>query len=179
MAGIVRLDKIHSVKAGHLFDVVADEELQNGFIGVLGDLASDDDRELRKLEKPQRLEEGQYVLVASPEINHDQYKKTDDALEKFVIPAGTATRVYTLVEGDIYSVSSDLVKPRTGKTCTVGKYVTPIVDAYTYEEKDDAGTSKLALKIEAIEKIGRGVVIGEAGSVGRATEFVVMKVVRN
>lgn len=179
MAGIVRLDKIHSVKVGHLFDVVADEELQNGFIGVLGDLASDDDRELRKLEKPQRLEEGQYVLVASPEINYDQYKKTDDALEKFVIPAGTAARAYTLVEGDIYSVSSDLVKPASGSKCVKGNFVTPIVNAYTYEEKADAGTSKLALKIEAIEKIGRGVVIGEAGSVGRATEFVVMKVVRN
>lgn len=176
MAGIVRLDKVRSVKVGNIFDVVSDEVLENGMIGVLGELL-EDEREVRKLEKPTDLTEGEIVLVASPEINYDEYKLTDGALGKFKIEAGTVARAYTLGVTDIVSVSKDLVTPLSIKPVK-GNVVTGTVGSYKFEEKATATTEKFVGRIIGIEKIGRGIVIGQAGQIGRETEFVVLEIVR-
>lgn len=176
MAGIVRLDKVKSVRGGNIFDVVSDEVLENGMIGVLGELV-DGEREVRKLAKPQDLEKGEIVLVASPEIMYDEYKRTDGALSKFKIEAGTVARAYTLAPTDIVSVSKDLVEALAGDVVK-GNVVTAKVGSYKFEEKASATTEKFVAKIIGTEKIGRGIVIGQAGNIERTTEFVVLEIVR-
>lgn len=176
MAGIVRLDKVKSVKCGNIFDVVSDEVLENGMIGVLGELVGDE-REVRTLEKPVDLESGEIVVVASPEIMYEEYKKVDGALGKFVIDAGTVARAYTLAPTDIVSVSADLVVALGAKPVK-GNVVTATVGSYKFEEKASASTEKFVAKIIGIEKIGRGIVIGQAGLMERATEYVVLEIVR-
>lgn len=176
MAGIVRLDKVRSVYVGNIFDVVSDETLENGMIGVLGELV-DGEREVRKLAKPTDLEQGEMVVIASPEIMYDEYKRTDGALANFKIDAGTVARAYTLAPTDILSVSKDLVKA-LATDVVKGNVVTGTVGAYKFEEKATATTEKFVARIIGVEKIGRGLVIGQAGKIERTTEFVVLEVIK-
>lgn len=176
MAGIVRLDKVKSVKFGNIFDVVSDEVLENGMIGVLGDLV-EGHREVREFKKPTDLSEGEIVIIASPEIVYDEYKRTDGALSKFKIEAGTVARAYTLAPTDIVSISKDLVTALS-VTPVKGNVVTGTVGSYKFEEKASATTEKFVAKIIGIEKIGRGIIIGQAGEIGRETEFVVVEIVK-
>lgn len=176
MAGIVRLDKVRSVYVGNIFDVVSDETLENGMIGVLGELV-DDEREVRTLEKPKDLEQGEIVVIASPEIMYDEYKRTDGALANFKIDAGVIARAYTLAPTDILSVSKDLVDALSTDPVK-GNVVTGKVGSHKFEEKSNATNEKFVAKIIGIEKIGRGLVIGQAGKIERTTEFVALEVIK-
>lgn len=176
MAGIVRLDKVRSVYGGNIFDVVSDETLENGMIGVLGELV-EDEREVRKLAKPTNLEQGEMVVIASPEIMYDEYKRTDGALGNFKIEAGVIARAYTLAPTDILSVSKDLVTALDTNPVK-GNVVTGTVSSYKFEEKATATKEKFVARIIGIEKIGRGLVIGQAGKIERTTEFVVLEVIK-
>ena len=172
----VRLDKVKAVKSGNIFSVVAAEELQNGFVGVLGDLETGE-REIYELVKPATatLDETPVVLVASPEVNYNESGATNRSLGAFSIAANETARAYELQKYDIFSVSVEGVTA-LATTPVVGNYVTIANGTYKLAESTTATTNAFTAEIIGLEEIGVPVI--EAGQAGYG-KFVVCQVVKN
>lgn len=174
---IVRLDRVRAVYSGHIDSVVYNAGiLQNGFVGVVGGYVSAADRELRTFVQP-TAGAGSLVLIASPEIVKSEYVTTDNALENFSIPAGTAARAYHLESGDIFSVTTDGLT-LIGADAAVGNYV--VADAgFKLKEVAATTTEKFVGKILAVETLGTPTLVGQAGVIARINKYVVIEVVKN
>lgn len=178
--GVVRLDRVRSVYSGHIHSVVKEDGiLENGMVGVVGDLL-EDERELRKLETPKGTEEP-VVLIAHTEINYAQGKITDSALENFFIPQGTPARAYSLEREDIFSVTKEMVTPLASDVVKNNRVVTESGSLLLkeVEEVSLTGTEAFVGKIIDTEKIGTTTIVGQAGAISRAMEFVVIEVIKN
>ncbi|WP_241212870.1 hypothetical protein U0534_20745 [Bacillus atrophaeus] len=92
-------------------------------------------------------------------------------MKNFKIEAGQIFRVYDLVEGDIFSVSPDLI----------GNKVILQANSFKYKEiaEADVTDQRFVGRIEAIEKVGAQTVIGKPGYVGGFLDLVVIRVEQN
>lgn len=175
--GIVRTDRVKATKNGHIHSVVYEEGiLQNGFLGVLGGF-KDGERELREIKKATDTS-APAVLVAHPELRYEQYKMTDNALNKFFVEAGEPARAYELVREDIFSVSIDMIKAIDEKPVK-GNVVVLEAGSFKGLEATNFTNEAFVAQIEDIEQTGTMRVVGEAGSIGRTNEMVVLRVIRN
>lgn len=178
MTSAVRLDNLAAVYgAGHIHSVQSAEVIQNGQVGVVGNLLAGE-REVRAFNKPTDLAVNKAVLVAHDEIMYDQTRKSQNNLNKFQIEAGTPFRAYDLIEGDIFSVSKDAVEALAANV-VVGNKVTLKLASHKLAEKTTVTTEKFVGRIEAIETIGVQTVVGAPGLVGGVLEMVVIKVEKN
>lgn len=174
--GVVRLDKVRSVYNGNIFSVVYNGgTLQNGQVVNIGGLVAGE-RELRTAVQP-TAGAGALAVIAHPEIVYQQFRTIDNALDNFIISAGTATRAYQLQQFDIFSVSTD-VMTNTADT-TTNKYV---VAQAGFNLKAVASTTTEAFvgNVIAIETIGvNNFTTGQNGLQQRVTTFVVIEVQKN
>jgi len=177
--GIVRLDKVKSCYVGHIYSVQANEELQNGFVGHLGELI-DGEREVYSLVKPttESIKKDTIVLIANPEINYEERTMNDYALENYSIPANEASKAYELNKTDIFSVSDDMVdvidKSNGAKK---GNYVVAQDGSFKLKEVESLdGTEVFVAKILPLETIGTTTVIGMPGHIGRMTKFIPVQI---
>lgn len=175
--GIVRTDRVKATHNGHIHSVVFEEEkLQNGSLGVLGNF-KEDERELRQLKKPEGTTEP-VVLIAHPELRYEEFRMTDNALNKFYIEAGEPARAYELEREDIFSVSLDMVSA-IGEKPVKGNYVVVENDSFKAKEVDSFTDEAFVAQIEDVEQTGTMRIVGQAGNIGRTTEFAVLRVIRN
>ena len=178
--GVVRLDDVRSIYTGHIHSVVyKDDILENGMIGVAGDLLPNE-RELKELKVPTGTSEP-VVLIASPEIVYEQYKITDNALENFYIPVGEPARAYDLEYNDIFSVSEQMVKPLDEATGIVeGTHVTSANGSLLMTEiASPTGDEAFLAKVIQRESIGTTTIVGQAGAISRRIDWIVVRVIRN
>ncbi|MHB9924594.1 hypothetical protein [Clostridium botulinum] len=181
MKGIVRLDKVKSCYAGHVYSVQANEELQNGFIGHLGDLM-DGEREVHSLVKPttESIKKDTVVLIANPEISYEGRIMSDYALENYSIPANEASKAYELNRTDIFSVSDvivDVIDKANG--AKKGNYVVAQNGSFKLKEVETLdGTEVFVAKILPLETMGTTTVVGMPGHTGRLTKFIPVQVVK-
>lgn len=183
MAGQVRLDKVRSVYNGHIESVkhaTADKKIENGMVGVAGDLVAGE-REIRALTAPTDTKD-KLVLIANDEINYKDGSQVDRAMSAFtgLTADEGASRAYHLESGDIFSVSKDMVVATA--TVEKGKYVVAKAGDLKLEAIESLTPETeygFVGKIEAIEAIGTAIVVGQAGSIGRSNEWVVVTVVQN
>ena len=107
---VVETSKLAAVKGGgHLYSLISDEDIQNGHIGQVSDLAGD-------VQGQETYEFGVFdadtinakraVLIAHPEWDYDESKKTNQALYNYINKADEPFRAYSLIEGDVYAVSA-------------------------------------------------------------------------
>jgi len=176
--GIVRLDKVRAVRTGEIESVVYEAgDLQNGFVGVAGDLKAGE-RELRVLTQPTDRT-AKIVLIANPEINYSEYLRTDYALENFFIKAGKAARAYRLARGDMFSITYDVVD-LIGATPTKNNYLVTQAGSFKLKEVTTLdGTEGFVGKIADLEQWGTSTVIGSNGTIARINKFVVVDVIQN
>lgn len=192
MSGIVRTDNLKATKVGRILSMVHESvEMENGFLVNKGDL-KDDEREVYEVIRENR-DINPVFLVAHPEWNYEEYKRTDNALEEFSIPAGMIFRAYELVPYDRYSVSLGLVDfDSSDEEDDIGKYV---VQSDNYDGKHEVVTEEYLAdidavfvgKIKAIETVGTTVPAGASitrntpvsADVGRENDMVVIEVMRN
>ncbi|MEK5036307.1 hypothetical protein MKY96_33180 [Paenibacillus sp. FSL R7-0302] len=174
---IVRLDRVRAVYNGNIESVVYNAGvLQNGFVGIAGGYATAADRELRTLVQP-TAGAGNLVLIYSPEIVKSEYVKTDNALENFSIPAGTAARAYRIEANDIYSVTTDGLT-LIGAEPVKGNYL--VADnGFKLKEVTAHTTEKFVARILDIEVLGTTTVVGQAGAISRINKYVVIEVIKN
>lgn len=178
MTQVVRLDNLQAVYGGgHIHSVQAKEVVQNGSVGVAGNLLSGE-REVRSFDKPTDLSTEKAVLVAQDEIMYDQVRRSQNNLTYFQIPSGTPFRAYDLAEGDIFSVSKDAITALAADV-VVGNKVVMTAGSYKLSEVDAVTTERFVGRIEAIEKIGTTTVTGAPGLVGGVIDLVVIRVEKN
>lgn len=182
--GVVRIDDVNAIYTGHLFSVIGEEDeiLENGMVGLAGDFRTTDktiEREVRSLEKPKDNKEP-IVLVAHPEINYEECRTTDKALENFYIPAGVPARAYALEKSDVFSVSKKMVKALDTKAgAKVGNYVVPQAGERILEEVAEKPEGAFIGKVIRRDVLGTTTVIGAAGAVKQPIELVVIEVLKN
>ena len=176
---VIRLDKIRGTKVGHISSVVyADAELENGFVGVKGDLLTDE-RELRELKLVADVSKEPLVLIAAPELRYEERSREDTSLQKFFIEENTPARAFEVEEGDIFSVSAEGLKALATDTVK-GNYVVAEVGSLKLKEVATvAGTEAFVGKIIQKEKIGTAFLVGQAGTIGRQIDFTVIEVIKN
>lgn len=181
MSSIVRLDSLQAIYGGgHIYSVKAAEDVQNGFVGVAGNLVAGE-REVRNFDKPGDPAVNKAVLVAQDEIVYDESSMAKQNLKNFVIEAGKVFRAYDLAPGDVFSVSTDAITALAADV-VVGNNVILAADSYKLAESDAAGTAgkKFIGRIEAIENIGTTTVTGAPGLIaGGVSELAVIRVVAN
>lgn len=175
---VVRLDDVRSIYVGHIHSVVNEDGiLQNGNIGVVGGLL-ENERELRGFTAPTGTTQP-VALVAAPEINYEQYRRADAALENFYIPIGKPVRAYELERKDIFSVSLDGVTT-LDEDIEVGAKVTTAAGSFKPTEvASPTGNEAFLGEVIAREKIGTATVVGQAGTISRVVDFVVIEVIKN
>ena len=116
---VIRLDKLRGTKVGHIVSVVyEDGELENGFVGVKGNLLADE-RELHELKLVDDVAKEPLVLVATPELRYEEYTRDDASLQKFYIEEGTPARAFEVEKGDIFSISAEGLTALNSTTGTV------------------------------------------------------------
>lgn len=180
---VVRLDRCQSIYfgGGHIHSVVkADTELENGMIGVLGDFLAGE-RELRELKAPTGTGE-KVVLIAHPEVRYEEYRRSDNSLQKFFQKEGEPTRAYDLASGDIISISKEgvVALDAVGNEVVVGNYLVAEAGSLRlHEVASVVGTEKFVAKIIAKEKLGTSTVVGEAGTIARVIDLVVFEIIKN
>lgn len=180
MSKVVRLDSLTAVYGGaHIYSVQANEDVQNGSVGVVGNLLTGE-REVRAFNKPTDLTTDKATLVAQDEINYEQTRRSQNNLTNFKIKAGTPFRTYDLVTGDIFSVSKDAIEALNAETgVVVGNKVTLKANSYNLAEKASVTTERFVGRIEAIEQIGTTTTIGAPGVIGGVIDLVVIRVEKN
>lgn len=177
---VVRLDKVKSVYTGHIFSVEAPEDLQNGFVGHLGNLKAGE-REIYTLEKPATASISQkgLVLIANPAINYDESRMSNVSEQNYSIAAGEVVRAYELHTRDIFSVSKEGID-LIGTDPVAGNYVVAQNGSFKLKEVSSlAGTEKFVGKIVRKDTIGTTTVVGAAGAIGHVIDYVVIEVVKN
>lgn len=108
--------------ATRIFDCVAEEVIENGMVGGLGDLA-EGETHIYKFNKG--VPEGHtYVIVDQPAWDADTSRMSNQRRDKFVIPAGTPFRVRELARNDEFGLSLDGFTIASQSEAKVGAYVT-------------------------------------------------------
>jgi hypothetical protein len=139
---VVETSKIAAVRGGgHIYSLISDDEVQNGHIGFVGDLAADvEGLETHEFVVPSAATIGKKraVLVANPEWDYDETRRSNQALYNYINEADKPFRAYGLMEGDMYAVSApgiDADEP------VVGKYVILADGKTTVKMVEEAATA--------------------------------------
>lgn len=128
---VVRLDDPRfATPHTDVFSVRAEDKLENGFVGVLGDV-EEDNRDIRKLEKP--TAGAKLVLIANPALVYDNARLGSGLETEYEMKAGEAVRAYGLHPTYVFSVSEEGIDG----AAEAGKYVTAGTD-YKLVVSDDA-----------------------------------------
>jgi hypothetical protein len=168
---------VKSVYGGHIYSVQATTALENGQVGVVGNLLAGE-REVRALNQPSAVATDKAVLIAQPEINYEQFRTTDGDLKKFGIAANTVCRAYELQEDDIFSVSEDAITALATEP-VVGNSIVLANASNKLAEVTDAAAHRFVGRVEAIETIGTNTVVGEQGVVSNLSKLIVIRVLAN
>ena len=123
---VVETSKIAAIRGGgHAYSLIADVDVENGHIGYVGDLAADvEGLETHEFLAPATalINKQKVVLVANPEWNYDETRKSNQALYNYINEADKPFRGLDLMAGDAYAVSAQGINAGGGDV-TIGKYV--------------------------------------------------------
>jgi hypothetical protein len=180
MASIVRLDSVKSVRSGHIYSLRATVDVENGQVGVAGNLLTGE-REVRSFDKSTAVATDGAVLISDPEVVADESSRANNNLKNFTIKAGKDFKAYELAKDDIFSVSDDAIEA-ISTAVVVGNNV--VLDPATYDLKEvlaaGAADHKFVGRIEEVNQIGTTTVVGDAGIIaGGVSNLVVIRVLAN
>ncbi len=183
MARVVETRKLKATYfgGGHLYSVQSTEKIENGYIGVLGDLVKGE-KEVREFKKITDITENgkEIVLIAQPEIRYDYENRADKRrFEDFTIDDGATVRAYTLSIGDEFGLSLESIKPKNDNL-VIGNKVILKNDSFELEEKtnDEVNNAKFVLNIEGFYYMNRMIQVAK-GKVLTPTKMVILRVVKN
>lgn len=177
---ILVMDRVLSAHIGPIESVMYTAgDMQNGFVGVAGDLI---DHDLREWKAPTTADS--IHLLNNPAVRAEEFRRTDYALEKFFIPAGEAIRAYPLQRGDIYSVTYDGLTLK-GSAPVKGNYVVVEDGKFKLKEVTKAELDGMANKPKFVGKLadlknwGTSTVVGQNGVIARINKLVTIEVISN
>lgn len=159
--------------AARIFDCVAEEVIENGMVGTLGDL-DEGESHIYKFTKG-TSEGGNYVIVDQPAWTEDTSKITNQRRDKFVIPADTPFRVRALVLNDEFGVTKSGFTSDSASKAAAGKFVTVDTTGKLKVEDADPGTG-FRMKIMR-KRIAGGTLATTAHNYGSSMEIYELRVV--
>ena len=116
--GVAESTKIKATTCGHIFNAVAEEDIDNGSFVSLGDYAEADVYEAAKPVKGSAA----YLVLSVPLIYNNFNSRISEA-DCFYNAAGEIIRAYEIVSGDVVAFSADCFSVTVAKGDTV--YVVP------------------------------------------------------
>lgn len=138
---VVETSKLAAVRGGgHIYSLIADEDVQNGHIGYVGDLADDaEGLEIHEFLAPTTalINKDRVVLVANPEWDYDETRRSNQALYNYINIAGKAFRAYDLIAHDVFADSKEGFNGEP----EVGKYVIAEADKTTLKVVEEGETA--------------------------------------
>lgn len=113
--------------AERIFDCVAEEDIENGTFGYLGEQVEEGSH-IYKFKKG--FKAGETVVVADqPAWNEDTCRITNQRRDKFIIEAGTQFRVRVVAKNDEFAISIQGVTAASQAEMKIGAFLT--IDAST------------------------------------------------
>jgi hypothetical protein len=144
---IVNLDKLQASYNGNLEHVVFATDVTNGVFHIVGGLAPNQ-REVRTATAPTDVATQEILMHASPEVMYDP---REAGLKHYVLKAGEAGRSYHFSEGDMVTITADLI---TGAP-VVGKFLIPTNGSLKLTVANDlAGATRFGAEIIEKGKLG-------------------------
>lgn len=130
---IVETSKLAAIHGGgHIYSLIADEDIENGSIGYVGELSEDveglETHEFKTF-TADTLGSAKAVLVASTEWNYDECSKKNQLLSNYINEAGIAFRAYDLAYADEFMLSDTGFDATGVESLAKGQYVILAADS--------------------------------------------------
>ena len=161
---VVETSKLAAVHGGgHIYSLISDDDVQNGHIGYVGDLAEDvqgqETHEFGVFDAD-TINAKRAVLVANSEWDYDESKRTNQALYNYINKADEPFRAYSLIDGDAFAVSATGFNATGVDAIEKGQYAIL-----------EAGETTLKIVETEAETAGYGFVVQIGDSVKRGLGF--------
>ena len=158
--------------------------MENGHIGYVGDLATDvEGLETHEFLAPTAdlIGKDRVVLVANPEWDYDETRRTNQALYNYINEADRPFRGYDLIAHDVYAVSKEGINFGSADAPEVGKYVIAEAGKTTVKmvEKADTTGQGFVGKIIGTAKRGLGWKTEGGKQYGRPYIIYFIEILRN
>lgn len=161
--------------AERIFDAVAEEDIENGTFGYLGE-QEEEGSHVYKFKKG--FKAGETVVVADQPAWKEDYRRTADMRrDKFVIPAGTRFRVRVVAKNDEFAITIEGVTPATRDKMKLGAHLT--IDETTGKlvaSETAAGGSPVMEAVVERKRIVGGTLTTAAHNYGYANEMFTARV---
>lgn len=151
-----------------IYNVRSENELENGFVGVLGDV-EEANLDVYKLDTP--TAESSIVLIASPAMVYDNNRLGSGGEDEYFMEAGRVVRAYGLKPSFIFSVTKEALTA----TATKGEYVV-VGNTNKLEPASVLPDKGFAAKVVGEELIGGALSLAVTQE---PTKYVVLQVVQN
>lgn len=156
---VVETSKIAAVRGGgHVYSLISDVDVENGHIGYVGELATDvEGLETHEFLAPTTdlINKSRVVLVANPEWDYDECKRSNQALYNFVNEADRPFRAFDLIAHDIYAVTAEGIDAGEAEI-EIGKYVIAQDGKTSVKMVDEAGIANQGFYGKIIGSAQRG-----------------------
>lgn len=161
--------------AERIFDCVADENIENGTFGYLGD-QTEEGAHIYKFQKG--FKSGEMVVVADQPAWDEDYRRTADMRrDKFVIKAGTPFRVRVIAKNDEFGITIEGVTPASRDKMKIGAFLTIDSDTGKLVASDTAsGESPVMEAVVERKRIVGGTLATAAHNYGYANEMFTARV---
>lgn len=164
---VLRLDD-YRFPNGDVFSVRVKDEVENGFVGRLGDV-EDGNRDIRVLEKP--VAGDSLVLIGNPAMIYDNARLGSGAEDQYFMEAGEAVTAYGLRETLKFGVSKEGIDG----TAVEGEYLVS-GDGYKLVPSATIPDTGFAAKVIREDAVGGALSLNVTQ---KPTVYVVVDVVQN
>lgn len=183
---VVETSKLAAVRGGaHIYSVISDEEIQNGHIGYVGLLAEDvEGQETYEfgIFDDATLGKKKVVLVANPEWDYDECKRTNQALYNYINKSDVPFRAFDLIDNDVFAISAPGFDASGVDAIERGQYVIPVAGETTLKivatEDETAGAGFVGI-IEGTVKRSHGWTAKNGTVYGRPSVMYWVRVLKN
>lgn len=177
MYGVLHTTNVR--KDRKIYSVTSTTDLENGFFGFVGDLATGE-TDIRTFTAKAAGSKGKVYYISTPEVNYKDESITDRALGNFYIPTGEVGDAHETNMEDILTVSSNIVTP-LATNVVKGNYLVLTDGSYKLTESATipAG-AKFVAKIEGIKPSGVATFIATGSplnKIGRVYNLIQLRVI--
>lgn len=183
---VVETSKLAAVRGGgHIYSVISDDEIQNGhigYVGMLSDAVEGQETYEFGVFEADTLGKKRVVLVANPEWDYDECKKTNQALYNYINKADVPFRAFDLADNDVFAISATGFDATGVASIEKGQYVIPAAGATTLKivaTEDETADAGFVGVIEGTVKRSHGWTAKNGTTYGRPSVMYWVRVLKN
>ena len=160
--------------AERIFDAVAEEDIENGTFGYLGDQVEEGSH-IYKFVKGTKA--GESVVVADQPAWKEDYRRTADMRrDNFIIPAGTPFRVRVVAKNDEFAITIEGVTAASQAKMTIGAFLTIDASGKLVASSEASADSPVMEAVVERKRIVGGTLVTAAHNYGHKSEMFTARV---